>query len=652
MKPLMIALLGCAFTCSQTIHGQTNYSLSFDGTNDYVNIGNSLPAVGDFTIECWVKIPTTATGTCYFLGSNTGTCAGNLLQYTVASNTLTFFERPNCTGVGIDYIVSLDDNTWHHLAGVRSGSSMYLYLDGKQVGTGTAYNNTGMTTFRFGNRNTTYYQGVIEEVRIWNVGRTAQQIKSGMYNTVAASSTGLLAYYKLNEGSGQTVGDATANAYNGTRGANSSSASDDPTWLASPVQFGNNGVNFDGANDYVSIPAAAINNLTSGTIEAVVYLNSLTQAPILSKQSNSENTYATLTVGYYADVSGNLVAGTPGVVYYHSQNGIAVLNSGTNTITANTWSHIAVSFNASGASMYINGVLVGSASGNYTQPNDVTVTSTRLGSWSTGGFLNGNIDEVRVWNVVRTQTQIQSAMGTTLAGTESGLTTLYSADQGIAAGTNTGLTILIDNTTNNNHGILTNFAMSGATSNYVASSIVLPISLTGFNLVRQENKIVLRWQTSQGQNSPYIVERSRNGIDWEAIGQVTASGTSMSSAAYSYNDEQPLAGSNYYRLKVIGIDGGYTYSTIINTNFIVNEFVWQLLQNPVQKGKLQFTTNLPPMARAKAQLFDVQGRLVLQRDVYTGLNTIMVPSPVNGFYFLGLFQNGKVIGARKKIILQ
>lgn len=652
MKPLRIALFVCLVGSSQTVKSQ-NYCLSFDGVNDYMNVGNILPAVSDFTEECWVKVPSTASGTCYFLGSNAGACIGNLLQYTVSSNTLTFYERPNCVGVGVDYVVTLADNTWHHLAGVRSGSSLYLYVDGKQVGTGTAYNNTAMTTFRVGSRNAIYYPGLIEEVRIWSVARTAQQIKSGMYKTVSVSTTGLLAYYNMNEGTGQTVGDATTNAYNATRGASSSSGSDDPTWTASPVQFGSNAVSFDGTNDYVAIPAAAIDNLSSGTIEAVVYLNSLTQAPILSKQSNGENTYATLTVGYYADATGNLVAGTPGVVYYHSQNGIAVLNSGSTTIPAGTWAHIAVTFNSSGASLYINGVLAGSASGNYSQPNDLTVTSTRLGSWSTGGFLNGNLDEVRVWNVVRTQAQISAYMGVTLAGTESGLTTLYSADQGIAAGTNTGLTVLIDNTTNNNHGVLTNFAMSGASSNYVASSVVLPVSLTGFALARHTDNIVLHWQTSQEPNTGYyIVERSNNGNNWNALAQVNVTGASAPDASHFYTDEQPLQGINYYRLKLVDAAGKFTYSTIIFTSFAATETLWQVLQNPVQKGILQFTTKLPATVHAKVQLFDAQGKLMLQQDAYPGLNTLIMPSPVRGIYFLGLFQDGKVLGARKKIIVQ
>jgi len=190
MKPILALLCG-TLAFSLTTNSQTNYCLSFDGTNDYVNIGSSLPNVGDFTLECWVKISSTATGTNYLLGSNNGACIGNLLQYNVSTNTLSFYERPGCSGVSVDYTVSLADNTWHHVAAVRSGSSLYLYVDGKQVGTGTAYNNAVMTSFRIGSRNAIYYKGLTDEVRIWNVARTATQIKSGMYGTVSASASGL-----------------------------------------------------------------------------------------------------------------------------------------------------------------------------------------------------------------------------------------------------------------------------------------------------------------------------------------------------------------------------------------------------------------------------------------------------------------------------
>ena len=166
--------------------------------------------------------------------------------------------------------------------------------------------------------------------------------------------------------------------------------------------------------------------------------------------------------------------------------------------------------------------------------------------------------------------------------------------------------------------------------------------------MRQTDNIVLHWQTSQEQNSGYyIVERSSNGIDWDAIGQVKALG-----AAYLYTDEQPLPGMNYYRLKEVGVDNRYTYSSVLFTNFAASETVWQVLQNPVQKGLLQFTTKLPANAHARVQLFDAQGRLVLRHDAYPGLNTLFIQSPVRGIYFLSLSQDGKAIGTKQKVVLQ
>ncbi len=655
MKFIPLSVLAmCTFLPG--VKSQTNYCLSFDGVNDYVNIGNVLPAVSDFTLECWAKIPSSASASTILLGSNTGTCAGNLLQYNVSLSTLYFYERTNCAGVPVSVTVTLADDTWHHLAGVRSGSSIYLYIDGKLVGSGTAYNNTGMAPFRVGSRNAVYYQGMIDEVRIWNVARSAQQIKSGMYGTVPASTAGLLAYYHFNEGSGQTITDATSNAYNGTEGANNTVATDDPTWTASPVQFGQNALSFDGTDDYVALPPAAINNLSTGTIETWVYLNSLTQAPLLSKQSNGENTYATLTVGYYADASGSLVAGTPGVVYFHAQDGTTILNSGATTLSTGTWSHVAVTFDASGATLYINGVIAGTASGDFSQPNDITVTSTRLGSWSVGGYLNGALDEVRVWNVVRTQAQIQSYMGLTLTGTESGLVTQYSANQGIASGTNTGLTVLVDGTTNNNHGILTNFAVSGSSSNYIANTLtLLPVTLTAFTALQQEKSVLLQWQTSQEQNSSYFsLERSGNGAEWSSLATVNAAGNSTTPRFYRYTDTRPLQGMNYYRLKQVDMDGKYAYSPVQEVNFTAGQPVLQLLQNPVSNGLLQFTVTTGAGANNnyKVQLYDIRGRLVIKQDAYTGVNTIYVQPLPAGVYLLELVQDGKAIGARQKIIVQ
>jgi hypothetical protein len=79
----------------------------------------------------------------------------------------------------------------------------------------------------------TIFSGQLDEVRVWNVARTAAQISSTYQVGVSPSSAGLVAYWNLNEAPGtQTVTDSTTGAHDGTLGANSSVATDDPTRVA------------------------------------------------------------------------------------------------------------------------------------------------------------------------------------------------------------------------------------------------------------------------------------------------------------------------------------------------------------------------------------------------------------------------------------
>ena len=98
------------------------------------------------------------------------------------------------------------------------------------------------------------------------------------------------------------------------------------------------------------------------------------------------------------------------------------------------------------------------------------------------------LDEVRIWNVARTQSQIQAAMNTELVGTETNLKVYYNFNQGIAGSTNTNRTTFTDRTRSGYDGTLSNFSLSGSTGNWVDSyAMVVPtssaatsISSTGF----------------------------------------------------------------------------------------------------------------------------------------------------------------------------
>lgn len=105
-------------------------------------------------------------------------------------------------------------------------------------------------------------------------------------------------------------------------------------------------------------------------------------------------------------------------------------NSGTNTIPANTWTHVAAVVTVgSSVTLYINGINVGtSANPAHTVINNNT-DGLGIGVQDIvgGGYnnLDGNIDEVQIWNTARTQAQIRESMHLTLSGIESGLVAYY-----------------------------------------------------------------------------------------------------------------------------------------------------------------------------------------------------------------------------------
>jgi hypothetical protein len=75
--------------------------------------------------------------------------------------------------------------------------------------------------------------------------------------------------------------------------------------------------------------------------------------------------------------------------------------------------------------------------------------------------------------------------------------------------------------------------------------------------------VTLDWNTQLEVNfSHFTIQRSADGANWEDIGTVQAKGNSAVQTDYSFTDEQPLTGTNYYRLALVNMDGTYIYSDI------------------------------------------------------------------------------------------
>ena len=138
-------------------------------------------------------------------------------------------------------------------------------------------------------------------------------------------------------------------------------------------------------------------------------------------------------------------------------------------------------------------------------------------------------------------TSLNPSAGTGLLGTLS-----VGANAGLLPSSNAGNFILV-------------FGIPGTT---------LPLSLLTFTGQAEKGDVLLNWTTAQEENSDFFqVERSTDNMNFGAIGKVEAAHNSTHTTSYSFVDESPVAGNNYYRLKIVDIDGKFVYSKIVVINF-------------------------------------------------------------------------------------
>jgi hypothetical protein len=113
---------------------------------------------------------------------------------------------------------------WHHVACVfNSATDRKLYVNGVEEATGTDsvdFSNTANNKVLLGLLRlvspTSYLNGKLSDVRIWNTARTQQQIADNYQKRLIGNESGLVGYWKLDKGSGTTVADSTTNANAGT----------------------------------------------------------------------------------------------------------------------------------------------------------------------------------------------------------------------------------------------------------------------------------------------------------------------------------------------------------------------------------------------------------------------------------------------------
>ena len=177
----------------------------FDGADDYV-MSDISPIAGNTakTVEAWIK--TTANSNPSAGGVQTVIVEMGLMS-TGTRFTLNILNnnaiRIEVEGNGINGTTAVNDGLWHHVAGVYdplATTKVALYLDGNLEASGnlTVTVNTAATgNIQIGRRcdGIHYFNGTIDEVRVWNVARTASQIANNRNVELCNSTANLVAYF-------------------------------------------------------------------------------------------------------------------------------------------------------------------------------------------------------------------------------------------------------------------------------------------------------------------------------------------------------------------------------------------------------------------------------------------------------------------------
>ena len=165
-------------------------------------------------------------------------------------------------------------------------------------------------------------------------------------------------------------------------------------------------------------------------------------------------------------------------------------------------------------------------------------------------------------------------------------------------------------------GTINNTTNSGNAYLFSGLAVILPVNLLTFTGQAEGSDVLLNWSTAQEQNSDYFqIERSADNKNFTAIGKVTAAHNSTLQTNYSFTDANPLTGNNYYRLKMVDIDGSSIYSKIVVVSFgNTNQQVIATYPNPAHGSFQLLFKNMTP-GRYAMNLINPSGQIIFTRNI-------------------------------------
>jgi len=175
----------------QRTSGKIGSGVQFDDVNDYVKVSNrtGINFSNDFTIAMWINASDWKSGEPLFSNGlvrifHRGDFAGDVVYFLIK---ITSKESPGDSSwngwAGVKTSQPLSENNWHSLIAVKSGNNMTMYLNGVKSGdvdvlAGYSTDNSGPGNLFIGGNGGTNFNGIIDEVKLWNRALTADEVQN------------------------------------------------------------------------------------------------------------------------------------------------------------------------------------------------------------------------------------------------------------------------------------------------------------------------------------------------------------------------------------------------------------------------------------------------------------------------------------------
>ncbi len=375
---------------------------------EFVNITNSssLDGSSNYTVEFWIN----DSGTAQSIYSTSNAVNSGFSVIDSSSGNIAV----NCSGTLYTSNTSVNDGNWHYVQASLTPTSVQIYQDGQLTYTNNAASCTLASTTTFNTIGAScstysscydYLVGSLDELNILSYAESATDANNDYQFYLAGNTPSwqsnpsyLSAQYHFDDGSGVNVSDSSSNGNYG----NLQNVFNDRVSGSCDLS---NCFKFDGSSIYGNLNAGTTSSLSQLSVDGFVNASSASgqsQSYIISQEDPSQTSGWAIGLLGTSNVCPNSV---PGMLFFF--NGTSYVCSNSSLFSG--WKFFAVTNNNSITSIYVNGVLVNSASQTLTYSSGANLS---IGAFTSPGtvsdYLNGSLNGITVYSSALTSGQINS----------------------------------------------------------------------------------------------------------------------------------------------------------------------------------------------------------------------------------------------------